>query len=219
MVANPRLMTHNYQQPVSDSPMVGKPTVMGPVYGTKDGALNWPEQPAAEPIEPPDEPQVFLDVPPDAVFAASEARLLAEGWKPPSDNIRRVILAREALYAAVRATVARRRPGIGLIDRAARSGDPEATAEAIVGDALDAWHLAANLNAPGSPMSQVSKYLANELSQLLWRHQRAVLRSLIGRNSASTQALRAKVEAMAGSPTPRADISFAEFILLKGNLQ
>jgi hypothetical protein len=214
-VANPRLLTHQYRQPISDSPMTGMPTTLGSVYGTKDGVVAWPVQPTAEAIVAPDEPQVFVDVPPDAVFGWNEARLLAEGWMPPLDGIRGVILAREALWVAVKATAARRRSGIGLIDRAARGGDAEATAEAIVGLALDAWHLAADLNDAASDMSAVSKHLANELALLLWRHQRAVLRSLVGRNSSACQILRAKVEAMVGSPAPRADVSFREYILMR----
>jgi hypothetical protein len=211
--ANPRLLIHAPDRLTSDSPMVRMPAQAGSLVVTDaTGKVAWPAQPEAAPIEASGE-QVYLVVPPDAQYATSEGRLLLEGWTPPVENIRRVILAREALRLALRAVSPRRRNGSRLIDRAARSGDVEATVEAIVGVAVDEWWNGAGLNTADSEMSGISQALELEFERLLWSRQRAVLSSLVGRDSPAAAQLRARVERMLGTPAPRTSIGFGEYIL------
>jgi hypothetical protein len=170
------------------------------------GRAFWPPQPAAPDLgEGPE--QVYREVPADAEYWSNAARAVAEGWQVPLPALDENIRQREALRLACRRIDARRLRDPSYISRAVRQAadllteDPAAViVEAIEGVALDAF--CQSIGSNDSVINALSWQLETNWRQLCFDHQRAILRSLIGRDSPAANNVRHYVESLGGLLKP-----------------
>jgi hypothetical protein len=176
-----------------------------------EGKVIWPPQPELPELPPPDDPQVFYEVDPATTFATTEGRLLAEGWACPRPDIHEVLRQREKFRRAVQELNARAVTDPGLIAAAVRHEDVDAIIAAMGTNALAMWR-ASQIGTPGSDLAGISYQLEKRWWELRYQHQRSILRSLIGRDSAAANRLRSTVEALARLPAPPQP-SFNDYVL------
>ncbi|HEY3333990.1 MAG TPA: hypothetical protein VGK16_02040 [Candidatus Limnocylindrales bacterium] len=186
-------------EPVTERRIIRDP-VSGGYAVDAEGKPVWPVQPDLPALVAPE--QVYTEPPADAVYWSRAAKAQAEGWVVPLPAIDECIRIREAFHAAVERIKTRRQPDhrrlaatvYGAADLLAP--DPVgAIVDAITDVAVDDW-LTRNLAVAWSDLNAISYKLEEYWLSLLHRHQRAILQSLIGRESPSCNELRAHVESM-----------------------
>jgi hypothetical protein len=180
------------------------------------GKALWPPQPELPALgEGPE--QVYVEPPADFAPWSLAARVAAEGWRPPLPAVDECLRQREALRMACRRVSARRNGDLSRIGAAVNHAadllatDPAAEiVAAIDAVALDGW--AQSIGSNDSIINSISWQLETNWNALCFRNQRAILRSLIGRDSPAANAFRARIEAMDGMLTPPS-ISVNDYVI------
>jgi hypothetical protein len=192
----------NDTQPVVERTIVKA----GGIIATDQGRPIWPPQADLPDLAGPE--QIYRELSPDESYWSDAARAKAEGWAVPLPALDESILMREAFRQSVRRLTARRNPDVSRMQLATKRAadltatDPQAEImERLIDLAIDGF-LQANLGVDWSPINSWSYALERHWLQLLHANQRAVLRSLLGRDTPAANRLRATAERMALSLAP-----------------
>jgi hypothetical protein len=177
------------------------------------------------PLYPP-QPELPALVAPEQAYSDSTdfdgwslaARVKAEGWVVPLPALDECLRQREAWRLACRRLGALRVPGEGpirvaLVHAADLTNDdpvPEILA-AFGTQAIDEW--AQRQGGRDSTVNRVSWELETRWRRLCFDYQRAILQSLIGRDSLAANKFRAWIEAMQGQLAPP-DLGATDYVIV-----